>query len=194
MDPEELDVRARAVLSVPWYSDDKFSPIHCSQPVLEDLTELAMGGFRRYPWGGVETGGVLFGLNEPDGVHIRAFRPFECEHEHGPAFELSPTDFENLGRLLASAASDEGLHGFIPVGWYHSVSSRRELSLTKHDRALHARFFPEPWQIAMTLKRSRKDPLMGGFFCAGTGGALSAHSPPREFAIENFRLHANVVL
>lgn len=189
MNSEELHVRARAIPSATWHSSDKFPVIHCSAPVLEDLAELAMGGFRRYPWGGVEIGGILFGLNEPDGIHIHAFRPFECEHEHGPAFELSATDFENLGRLLASTASDEGLHGFIPVGWYHSVS-RRELSLSNHDRALHARFFPEPWKIAMTLKRSRKDPLMVDFFCAGAGGALSAHSLLREFAIQDFRLRA----
>jgi general secretion pathway protein A len=190
MDPEELNARAPVVPSVTWHSNDKCPVIHCPAPVLEDLAEIVMGGFRRYPWGGVEIGGVLFGLNEPDGVHIRAFRPFGCEHEHGPALELSATDFENLGRLLASAASDEGLRGFIPVGWYHSVSSRRELSLSNHDRALHARFFPEPWQIAMTLKRSQKDPLMVGFFCTGAGEALSAHSPAREFAIEDFRLRA----
>src|SRR5579863_6833124 len=133
MDSKELHVCASAVPSVIWHSDGKFPIIHCRTPVLEDLTELAMGGFRRYPWGGVEIGGVLFGLNEPDGIHIHAFRPCECEHEHGPAFELSTADFENLARLLASAASDDGLRGFIPVGWYHSVS-RREHSLSDRDR------------------------------------------------------------
>lgn len=174
---------------IEWHSDHKLPVLHCLALVLEELAELAMGGFRRYPWGGVEAGGVLFGLNEPDGVHIHAFRPFECEHEYGPAFELSAKEFESFGRLLASAASDEGLHGFSPVGWYHSVS-RRELSLSDHDRALHARFCPEPWQVAMTLKRSRKDPLTVGFFCARADGSLSAHSPPREFAVEDFRLRA----
>lgn len=179
---------APAVLSVIWHSDNTFPGIHCSAPVLEDLAELAMRGFRRYPWGGAEIGGVLFGLHVRDGIHIHAFRPCECEHEHGPAFELSTTDFENLSRLLAEAASDDALQGLVPIGWYHSVS-KAEISLSDRDRALHARFFPEPWQFAMTLKRSRRDPLSVGFFCAGAGGALSAHSPQQEFLIEDFRLH-----
>jgi proteasome lid subunit RPN8/RPN11 len=146
-----------------------------------------MSGYQRYSWGGVEVGGVLFGKKEPDAIQIYSFRPVDCEHEQGPSFELSERDMEGLDRLFAGVRSNEDLNGLVPVGWYHSVSGR-ELSLANCDRALHDRFFPQPWQLAMVLLRSKKDPLSIGLFCRDSNGSLEPHSPQREFAIENFRL------
>ena len=172
---------------IDWHSSGNF-PVVCFPPeVLEGLAELMMSGYQRYSWGGVEVGGVLFGKKEPDAIHICSFRPVECEHEQGPSFELSKRDMEGLDRLLAGVGSDEELNGLVPVGWYHSVSGR-ELSLPNRDRALHDRFFPQPSQLAMVLQRSKKDSLSIGLFCRGSHGSLEAHSPQREFEIENFRL------
>lgn len=155
--------------------------------MLESLTELALSGFRLYPWGGVEVGGILYGTNEPDGIQLHAWRPFECEHEYGPAFELTAGDFGRFERLLASAGQEQTLSGLVPVGWYHSVSNR-ELILSDYDRELHGRFFPQPWQIAMILKRSKRHPLVVGFFHADAIGSLKPHSSQQKFAIADLRL------
>jgi general secretion pathway protein A len=177
---------------VEWHGNARFPAALYPPEVLEGLTELVMSGYQRYPWGGVEAGGILFGKKESDAIHVYSFQSVECEHEHGPSFELSKRDLESFDRLLAGVASDQTLNGLVPVGWYHSIS-RRELSLANCDRALHERFFPHSWQLAMVLQRSKKDPLSIGLFCGGSHGSLEPHSPQREFAIENFRLRLTEV-
>lgn len=139
--------------------------------LIEELVALAMAGYERSPWGGVEVGGVLFGTRDPSGVYVHCHRSLECKHELGPSFVLSTQDLDSMKRLLANARHDVGLKGLAPVGWYHSVSER-ELCLTEHDIALHDRFFPEPWQVAVTLKRSNRDPARVGFFLSEDNGFL----------------------
>jgi len=129
--------------------------------LINDLATLATSPYESSPWGGVEVGGVLFGTVQPDGVHIRNYRAFESEHRHGPSFDLSDRDLERLNEMLVNSKHDDTLTGFVPVGWYHSVS-QREFCLTKRDIDLHERFFSEPWQVAMLLKRSRKNPAVFG--------------------------------
>jgi general secretion pathway protein A len=155
--------------------------------LLESLAELVMSGYQRYSWGGVEVGGILLGKKEPNAIHVSAFRPIDCEHEQGPSFLLSKRDIDSFDQLLAGVGSEEDLNGLVPVGWYYSIS-RRDFSPSDHDRVLHDRFFPESWKLAMVLQRSKKDPLSIGLFCRGSKGSLEAHSPQREFEIENFRI------
>ena len=184
--PEQRMSVGRPAL-IDWPSSGSFPAVRFLPEILAGLAELVMSGYQRYPWGGVEVGGILFGKKEIDAIHVYSFLPVDCEHEHGPSFELSNRDMEAVDRLLAGAASNEVLNGLVPVGWYHSIS-RGELSLSDHDRKLHDRFLPQPWQLAMVLQRSKKYPLSIGLFCGGSHGSLEPHSPQREFAIENFRL------
>src|ERR1700683_1256459 len=137
-----------------WHRNRDFPAVECDTEVLVEIAELAMSGYRRYPWGGVEIGGVLFGTNESGEVRVCAVRPAECEHHYGPAFELSTKDCESFEHLLAAAAVDRELAGLTPVGWYQSTS-RRHLGLSDHARAFFQRFFPEPCQIAMLVTRSK---------------------------------------
>ncbi len=149
-----------------------------------------MRGYRRYPWGGVETGGLLFGARGENGVRILAHRGIDCEHEFGPVFELSERDLAGVERLLAKAVPEEKQSGLELVGWYHSVSNR-DLGLTREARKFHERFFPEDWQVCMVLRRSKHDPLAVGFFLPDPSGMLEALPQSREFAIENFRIRAS---
>ena len=186
-----LDVRRTAFIE--WPGTGSFPVVRFSPEVVDRLAEVVMSGYQRYPWGGVEVGGILFGKKDTDAIHVYSFLPIDCEHEHGPSFELSNRDIQAVDHLLAGAASNEELNGLIPVGWYHSIS-RRELSLAKCDQALHERFFPHSWQLAMVIQRSKQDPLSIGLFCGGSHGSLEPHSPQREFAIENFRLRRTETL
>ncbi|HSU61362.1 MAG TPA: hypothetical protein VLI55_18785, partial [Bryobacteraceae bacterium] len=63
-------------------------------------------GYRRIPHGGVETGGLLFGRLDENGVRVESFRPIECEHASGPSFNLSEKDVTALQAQIASASSD----------------------------------------------------------------------------------------
>jgi len=162
------------------------SEVHCSANVLAEVGELAMSGYRRLPWGGVEIGGVLFGKNDSRTVHISSFRPAECEHHYGPAFDFSEKDCEAMERLLAAAASDQALLGLTPVGWYQTVS-RRDLNPSEHARALFQRFFPQPGQVTMVVKRSKQDPLSIGVFVRDSHGRVEMHSSPQEFTLEALR-------
>jgi general secretion pathway protein A len=146
-----------------------------------------MRGYRRYPWGGVESGGVLFGTRDETGIQIYSHRLIECEHEFGPAFELSDKDLPGLERMLAKAVPEEEQRGYVLLGWYHSVSSR-DLGLTLEARRFHERFLPEDWQVCMVLRRSKQDPLGVSFFLPNSSGTLESISQPREFAIENFKI------
>jgi len=125
---------------IDWHGRGNFPVVRFLLEVVDRLAELVMSGYQRYPWGGVEVGGILLGKKESDTIHVYSFLPADCEHEHGPSFELSKRDMEGLDGLLPGAGSDEELKGLVPVGWYHSIS-RRELSLAKCDQALHVRLF-----------------------------------------------------
>ena len=166
--------------------------VACSPQLVANLGERALGGYRRYPWGGVECGGLLFGARDETGVQVLSYRQVDCEHEYGPVFQLSAKDLAGLDRLLAKVVEEEEQKGLTPVGWYHTLSSR-DLGLSSEDRHLHERLFPEPWQVCMIVRRSKRDPLAIGFFARDVTGTLEALSTPREFATEDFRIRESAL-
>jgi hypothetical protein len=172
--------------TIVWRGNVAVSEVRCTAGVLAEIAELALSGYRRYPWGGVEIGGVLFGKNDSGAVRICSMRPAECEHHYGPSFELSAKDCEAFGNLLTLAESDAELAGLTPVGWFQSAS-RRDLGLSDSARAFFHRFFPDPRQVAMLIVRSKRDPLSVAFFVHGSQGAVELHSPAQEFTLESLR-------
>jgi general secretion pathway protein A len=173
-----------------WISDRKDYPeIHCSPEVLAALGELVQSGYDRYSWGGVEVGGILLGRKEAGVVQILSYRVIDCDHTYGPSFDLSIEDQDGMSHLLAQTPSGQDPNDLVPVGWFQSVS-RRDIGITERDRKLHQRFFPEPWQVAMVVKRSKTNPLAVGFFCKESNGFLQLHSSPKEFTAENLQATA----
>ncbi len=160
-------------------------PVVIQYPVrlMRELGDLAMSGFRQYPWGGVEIGGVLFGGKTEDGVQIIAARPLECEHQNGPSFELSPEDERSLAALFDLAKTNEQLGNLEPVGFYHSVS-HRDLALSESDKELYDKFFGAPWQIALVIKRAKSEPLRFGFFFREPDGSVQSYKSCREFTVD----------
>jgi proteasome lid subunit RPN8/RPN11 len=154
--------------------------VQCSSRVVAEISELAMSGYRRYPWGGVEIGGLLFGRIESGTVYICTSRTAECEHHYGPAFELSEKDCESFARLMDAARSDEQLSDLTPVGWYQSTS-RRDIYLSDHARNFFQRFFPDPGHVALVVQRSKGDPLSAAVFMRDSEGSIELHSPVQEF-------------
>ena len=172
--------------TIVWRSTGAVPELRCSVEVLADIAELAVNGYRRYSWGGVEIGGVLFGRQEAGIVYISHFRVAQCEHRYGPSFDFSDEDSEAFEQLLASAVNDEELSRVTPVGWYHTVS-RDDLGPSEHARALFRRFFPHSWQVTMVVKRSKQAPLSIGIFVRDSRGRVELHSPAQEFTLDSLQ-------
>ena len=166
-----------------WHGKGAVPEVQCLSSVVAEIAELAVSGYSRYAWGGVEIGGVLFGRRDSETVYICSIRPAECEHHYGPAFELSEKDCESFARLMAAATSDEELADLTPVGWYQSTS-RRDVHLSEHARTFFQRFFPEPWPIAMVLKRSKLDPPDVALFVRDSDGSIELYSPVQGFTVD----------
>jgi proteasome lid subunit RPN8/RPN11 len=156
--------------------------IDYSRAVMQDLKIAAVDGFTRMAHGGVEIGGVLFGVRDSDGVKVLAHRALECEYAFGPSFTLSDNDRRAFEDLLSLLNTDRELSGMEPVGWYHS-HTRSDILLSEKDLALYQQFFPDSWQIALVLRPHRFDNVRAGFFFREPDGSVHATSTRHEFVI-----------
>src|SRR5438874_391568 len=94
--------------------------IEYSPRVLEEIRAEAVDGLLRMRRGGIEVGGVLFGIRNAKRIRIHDRRAFRCEYAQGPSFLLSENDEKALDVLITGAAADPGLSGLEALGWYHS--------------------------------------------------------------------------
>ena len=150
--------------------------VECTAAVLEELRRLAVEGFVAFGHGGLEVGGVLYGVREGDRLSIRAFAELRCEHALGPAFALSDTDRQVLGRLLQAPA------GLQCVGWYRS-HTRSGLDLDATDRDRFEQFFADATSAGLVLKPTHWGPSAAAFYARRTNGEVLASSP-RDFTID----------
>jgi proteasome lid subunit RPN8/RPN11 len=140
-----------------------------------------MDAFFSLPRGGAEIGGILLGSFDNGHLVIRGYAALDCEHANGPSFTLSPRDEARLTELLSAHANDAG--GRRPVGWYHS-HTRSEIFLSEADLAIHGRFFPESWQVALVMKPHTFQPTRLGFFFRQADGRIQADRPCREDSLD----------
>jgi proteasome lid subunit RPN8/RPN11 len=166
-----------------WHVPECTFAIEWSPAVLEEIRMAAVEAFFSLPHGGVEIGGVLFGTRNGGGVRILASRQLACEHALGPSFTLSERDHEGLRALLKEGVRDLGAQGLEPVGWYHS-HTRSEIFLSSPDVAIHNRYFPDPWQVALVLRPHALKLVRAGFFFRESGGYIHADSSYREFLLQ----------
>jgi proteasome lid subunit RPN8/RPN11 len=155
--------------------------IEYSLRALDDIRLAVMDAFFSLPRGGAEIGGILLGQRLRRRLVIDDYLPLDCEHASGPSFVLSQRDRDALAELLASAERDPD--GLRPVGWYHS-HTRSEIFLSEADLALHERFFPEPWQVALVLKPHTFNPTRAGFFFREKDGKIHGTATYQEFVLE----------
>jgi proteasome lid subunit RPN8/RPN11 len=165
-----------------WQVEGLVTPVEYSRGVIEELGIAATEGFNRLSHGGVEIGGVLFGIRTAKSIEVCAYRALECEYALGPSFTLSEKDRRGLEELIASAPTDPDLADMQPVGWYHS-HTRSDIALSEKDLELYRRYFPEPWQIALVLRPHRFDPVRAGFFFREADGSIHANATRQEFII-----------
>src|ERR1700689_1832476 len=70
--------------------------IEYSLVVIEEIRHTVAEGFQRLSRGGIEVGGILYGMRDGRTVRVLAMRPIACEHARGPAFLLSDKDRQIL--------------------------------------------------------------------------------------------------
>ncbi|MBS1857993.1 MAG: hypothetical protein JST11_21670 [Acidobacteria bacterium] len=155
--------------------------------VFDDIRLAVVDAFCSLPRGGAEIGGVLMGRWESGRLTITGYAPLDCEHAHGPSFTLSANDEARLRALMDRSTAD--FPGLLPVGWYHS-HTRSDIFLSEADLAIHERYFPEPWQVALVLKPHTLQPTRAGFFFRGTSGQIHAAGTYQEFLIEALPMYA----
>src|SRR2546423_3788308 len=105
-------------LEVALVSDMKFgswsvaeSPItiEYSLVVIEEIRHEVAEGFQKLSRGGIEVGGVMYGVRAGQTVRIMAIRPAACEHASGPAFRPSERDRTALQEQLRQDLTDPRL-------------------------------------------------------------------------------------
>ncbi len=118
-----------------WMIEGHSPRIEYLPSVLEEICAVAVEGLSRLRRGGVEVGGVLFGVRDGEAVRILAFRPTPCEHAVGPSFLLSEKDRRALENVLEFGearprAARPGTGGVVPLAY-----PQRDLSLRRRSRS-----------------------------------------------------------
>ena len=156
--------------------------IECSPEVLEQVRR-AVESSRSSPRGERETGGVLFGIQEPGRICIVAAKPLESEHAMGPGFVLSEKDEKRLAELSAAPAASPNSRALQALGWYHS-HLRSRIFLSERDLQIHGRYFAAPFQVALVIRPESERPTRAGFFFRDASGEMRTDSSYEEFSIE----------
>ena len=149
--------------------------IEYSLVVIEEIRHEVAEGFQKLSRGGIEVGGVLYGVHEGQTVRIMAIRPAACEHAAGPAFRLSERDRAALREQIRQDQEDPRLDGLVCVGWYVS-HTRTEITLTESDQEIFSSYFAQPWQVTLVVRPSRGGNMRAGFFVREPGGTVNAQS------------------
>jgi hypothetical protein len=153
-----------------------------SARVLEEVRQLAVDGFNAFSNGGIETGGILYGIREAGCIRVLSFAELACEHASGPRFLLSEKDRSVLIELLHPPNESE------TVGWFRT-HTRSDLELDAHDREIFDRYFAQPMSVALMLKPTHWGPASAAFFVRGPCGEVLPASP-REFVVEPLKPEA----
>jgi hypothetical protein len=166
-----------------WSTSEIGLTIEYPLEVMEEIRAAVCDGLRRLAHGGLEVGGVLFGVRRETSIRLLTWRPIFCEHALGPSFRLSPRDCAELVHLLEVAKSDPDLEGLDSVGWFVS-HARSDIFLTTADVEIYDSFFPALGQVTLVLQPTDAGPTRAGFFGRETGGCLRTESSYREFVVE----------
>ena len=150
--------------------------LECSSTALDKIRSQAVNGYNSFRHGGLEIGGVLYGVRSHTGIHVVSSVELEYDHAAGPGFILTESDLEAFSRLLDAPAGIEA------VGWYCS-HTRSGMELRTEDRDLFDRFFPDPGAIVLIVKPSHWGPADAAFFVRGADGQISA-VPFEEMTLE----------
>ncbi len=157
-----------------WLTEEGIT-IGYSLVVLDEIRRLSVDGLNLFAHGGLEVGGVLYGLRDGNRISVTSFAEAPCEHALGPGFVLSERDREKFAALLEAPSGSE------PVGWYRT-HTRSGLDLDRHDCTLFEQFFGGARSIGLTVKPTLRGPADAAFFVREPGGEVRP-TAAREFLL-----------
>ena len=163
-------------------------PLRIEYPleVMDEIRAVVIENLQKLARGGLDAGGVLFGVRRDYGIRILTWRPIGCEHALGPTLQLSAYDRAGLAKLIESAPGDTDLAGLEPVGWFVS-HTRSNLLLSSSDLEIFDSFFPEPWQVTLVLQPAQNGQSRAGFFVREANGQLKSDASYQDFEIKPMR-------
>jgi hypothetical protein len=154
--------------------------IEYSLVLIEEIRHAVSEGVQRLSRGGIEVGGVLYGVRDGRTLRVMAIREIACEHARGPSFHLSQKDRAALAEQLAQDQQDARLDGMICAGWFVS-HTRSEIALADSDQEIYATLFPAPWQVTMVIRPGRGSCMRAGFFVREADGTVRSERSYLEF-------------
>jgi len=163
-----------------WVVPESPVDVEYSLVVIEEIRQVVADGFQRLQRGGIEVGGVLYGIREDRVVRILAMREIACEHARGPTFHLSENDRAALTAQLARDKEDMRLEGLLVVGWFLS-HTRSDVTLQQSDLDTYNTFFTQPWQVTMVVHPGRTGAMRAGFFVREPDGKVKGERSYHEF-------------
>ena len=164
-----------------WGADDTSVSIEYSLVVLEEMRHQVSQGLLRFSRGGIEVGGVLYGVRDGGKIRIQAVRPIPCDHAGGPSFALSADDRAQFETQLADDAQDPHLQGLVRLGWFVS-HTRGELAMTQGDLEIFSTYFRDPWQVTMVIRPGRGSAMRAAFFPVEPDGTVRTGQGYKEFS------------
>lgn len=164
-----------------WTVPESPLTIEYSLVVVDEIRKAVTEGYQALSRGGIEVGGVLYGVREGETIRILATRPIACEHARGPAFQFSENDRAALAAQLKQAADDPLLGGFECLGWFVS-HTRTGIQLLESDLEIYQSFFPQSWQVTLIVRPGRAVSMRAGFFIREFDGTLHTESSYLEFS------------
>ena len=144
---------------------------------LDRIRIAVVDAFYALPRGGIEIGGLLLGSVMGQVVSVEDWAPIACEHLTGPSFVLSAKDEAALSGQLSTLNSHV-------VGWFHS-HTRSALQFSPQDLAIHQKYFPQPFQVALVLRPANMQPVRANYFFRDKSGILVPGAS--EFNVEAVR-------
>ena len=130
----------------------------------------------------LETGGLLLGTYFDDRICIAGFEPVSFAPPTAPspvtragnrARGMTPRETaESAFAKRVRAHESRPERGRNMVGWYRS-QGHGPPELEPEDSRLHAKYFPEPWQVALILAPTGNGGADAGFFFLGNRGLAS---------------------
>ena len=154
-----------------------------SLAVLQEIEFAVNEGYRRIPHGGIEVGGLLFGLAEENSVRIQAFRIIECEHAFGPSLVLSEHDVNALRQQLIAAGADPELEGLQAIGWF-IAHTRSPLQMTDREYGWFGQLFPTPGSITLLVKPERFKLTHFAFLVRDRDGQIERDGSRHAFVLQ----------
>lgn len=135
--------------------------------------------------------GVLFGTRQDHRIAISSYRELAS---HDPdAASFSSMDEALLSTLIVAGQCEPDLWGLLPVGWYrvHRSPPRQDgpSGVPESDLDIYSRFFPETWQIALSIERNGAV-SRANLLARDAGGIPSPEPVIREIACAEAEEHA----